>query len=51
MNNSTYPYFQSNYKYDYQFELDLMKRNQKDILYGLDPRYIKGEEPRLTEVF
>lgn len=53
MNNPDYEYFQSNYKYDYQFELHLMKRNQKEILYDLDlyTTFIKGEEPKLKDLY
>lgn len=53
MNNSDYAYFQRNYEYDYQFELDLIKRNQKQIFYDFDlyTRYIKGEEPKLKDLY
>jgi len=53
MNNSHYQYFQRNYKYDYQFELDLMSRNQKEMLCDLDEysRDIKGEEPKLKDLY
>ena len=52
MNNSDYQYFQRNYKYDYQFELDLMSRNQKEILCDLHlyRRDIK-EEPKLKDLY
>ena len=53
MNNSDYQYFQRNYKYDYQFELDLMSRNQKEILCDLHlySRDIKGEESKLKDLY